>query len=83
MWAGEPSRYGKPPKMTPAYFKELKVTGSIAFEVSDIEKLTQKLKKRASKFYRSRSVHEGHCKTVYLEDPDGDIVTLHQLLEND
>jgi len=73
----------KSSKMTPAYFKELKVTGSIAFEVSDIEKLTQKLQKAGVKILQEPVNHEGHCKTVYLEDPDGNIVTLHQLLKRD
>ena len=67
--------------MTPDYFHKLKVTGSLAFEVKDIDAFSQKLKKEGVHFLQDPVDNGGHCKTAYLTDPDGNIVTLHQLLE--
>lgn len=67
-------------KDTPAYFKKLKVTGAIAFEVTDMDKLCKKLKKAKVPFLQEPE-DNGHCILAYVKDPDGNIVTLHQLLE--
>lgn len=69
--------------MTPPYFKKLKVTGSLAFEVEDIEAFSKKLKEAGVEFLQDPVDNEGHCKTAYLTDPDGNIITLHQLLESE
>jgi len=71
----------KASEITPDYFRKLKVTGSLAFEVEDIEAFTQKLKKEGVHFLQEPVDNGGHCKIAYLTDPDGNIVTLHQLLE--
>lgn len=78
---GETFAVWKASPMTPAYFKDLKVTGAIAFEVKDIDSLSEKLKQADVHFLQAPTTHEGHCRTAYLTDPDGNIVTLHQLLE--
>lgn len=70
-------------EITPSYFKKEKVTASIAFEVSDIEAMTQKLKEAGVEFLQDPVNNEGHCITAYLKDPDGNIVTLHELLEKE
>lgn len=67
-------------KITPNYFKQ--ITASIAFEVKDIEKLSAKLKEAGVKFLQEPVNNEDHCITAYIKDPDGNIVTLHQLLED-
>jgi extradiol dioxygenase family protein len=69
--------------ITPSYFRKEKVTASIAFEVTDIEAMTQKLKQAGIAFLQEPVNNGGHCKTAYLKDPDGNIVTLHQLLEEE
>ena len=80
---GETFAVWKSSKMTPEYFKKEKVTAAVAFEVDDIEQLSKKLKKAGVKFLQEPTNHEDHCITAYFEDPDGNIVTLHQLLETD
>jgi catechol 2,3-dioxygenase-like lactoylglutathione lyase family enzyme len=67
--------------ITPPYFRKLKVTGSLAFEVEDIEVFSKKLKKAGVQFLQEPTDNEGHCKTAYIADPDGNIITLHELLE--
>lgn len=71
----------KASKITPKEFKKLTVTGSVAFEVENIETLCDKLKAEGIQFIQPCTDNGGHCKSAYLLDPDGNIVTLHELLE--
>jgi catechol 2,3-dioxygenase-like lactoylglutathione lyase family enzyme len=71
----------KASEMTPSYFRKLKVTGSLAFEVNDIDSFCEKLQAAGVEILQEPVNNENHCKTAYLSDPDGNIVTLHQLLE--
>lgn len=66
--------------MTPEYFRKLKVTGALAFEVEDIETLYETLKAKGVQFLQAPVTNDNHCKTAYLTDPDGNIITLHELL---
>lgn len=59
------------------------MTGSLAFEVEDIEAFTKKLIAAGVSFLQAPVNNGGHCKTAYLTDPDGNIITLHQLLEKE
>ena len=68
---------------TPDYFKKQTVTASIAFAVDDLDKLAQTLKKAGVTFLQEPVDNAGHCKMAYVADPDGNIVTLHELLEAD
>ena len=70
----------KASEITPSYFERLKVTGSLAFEVDDLDEFCEKLKAARVHFLQEPVNHEGHCKTAYFTDPDGNIITLHQLL---
>lgn len=70
----------KASKITPEYFKKLKVTGALAFEVEDIDSFSETLKAKGVHFLQAPLTHGDHCKTAYLSDPDGNIITLHQLL---
>jgi predicted enzyme related to lactoylglutathione lyase len=78
---GETFAVWKASDTTPDYFRKLKVTGSIAFEVKNIEVLCKKLQKAGVQFLQEPTNNEDHCTTAYLTDPDGNIVTLHELLE--
>ncbi len=78
---GETFAVWKASQMTPPEFEALKVTGSIAFEVADIDELYKRLKTAGVHFLQEPVDNGGHCKTAYLTDPDGNIITLHQLLE--
>jgi catechol 2,3-dioxygenase-like lactoylglutathione lyase family enzyme len=80
---GETFAVWKASEITPDYFRKLKVTGAIAFEVDDIERLCKKLKKAGVTFLQEPVNNGDHCITAYLKDPDGNIVTLHQLLEEE
>lgn len=80
---GETFAVWKASEMTPDYFRTLKVTGAIAFEVDDIDALVEQLKKADVRILQEPTNNGGHCKTAYLSDPDGNIVTLHQLLETE
>src|SRR5690242_4380478 len=71
----------KASEMTPPYFRKLKVTGSLAFEVNDIDGFYEKLQAAGVEILQAPTNNGNHCKTAYLSDPDGNIVTLHQLLE--
>ncbi len=78
---GEAFAVWKASAMTSDYFRKLKVTGSVAFEVSDIDALIKKLKNAGVNILQEPVNNADHCKTAYLMDPDGNIVTLHQLLK--
>jgi predicted enzyme related to lactoylglutathione lyase len=71
----------KASKITPDYFKKEKVTASLAFEVKDMDRFAKKLKKAGVQFLQEPTNNEDHCITAYITDPDGNIITLHQLLE--
>jgi predicted enzyme related to lactoylglutathione lyase len=78
---GETFAVWKAVEDTPDYFRKHKVTASIAFEVDDIEAFCKKLKKAGVNFLQEPVNHADHCITAYITDPDGNIITLHQLLE--
>lgn len=80
---GETFAVWKVSEITPDYFEKEKVTASIAFEVDDIEQFCRKLKKAGVNFLQEPVENDGHCITAYITDPDGNIITLHQLLEKD
>jgi predicted enzyme related to lactoylglutathione lyase len=79
---GETFALYKPMEDTPEYFRKNKITASIAFEVSNMDTLFRKLKKTGVSFLQEPE-NNGHCIMAYLKDPDGNIVTLHQLLEKE
>ena len=78
---GEAFAVWKASKMTPAYFKKLKITGAVAFEVTDIAALCERLEAAGVEFLQ-KPENNGHCILAYVKDPDGNIVTLHQLTEH-
>lgn len=80
---GETFAVWKAVEDTPDYFRKHKTTASIAFEVDDIEALCKKLKKADVNFLQEPVNNAEHCITAYITDPDGNIITLHQLLENE
>ncbi|WP_180271622.1 VOC family protein [Leptospirillum ferriphilum] len=53
--------------------------GSVAFEVADIENLVERLRKENVEFLVPDVCDFPTCKAAFLKDPDGNMLSLHQL----
>ena len=63
---------------TPEYYKKNSPVAAIAFEVDDMDKAIEKLKAQNIRFL-DEPMSFPTCKLTVLSDPDGNIISLHQL----
>ena len=65
--------------MTAEGFPKPGSQGSVAFEVDDIESLVERLRTKNLDFISPEICDFPTCKAAFLKDPDGNMLSLHQL----